>query len=75
MPDAQWFYIAGDQQVGPVSEGQVRELIRRRELTSETLVWTETMTDWARAAATALFQPAAVTGPAPLQLSKSAKRE
>ncbi len=44
-----WFYASGGQQHGPHPETQLRELIARGAVTTDTLVWTEGMADWQRA--------------------------
>jgi hypothetical protein len=50
MPERSWFYAAGGQQQGPYGETQFRDLVARGAVTAETLVWTEGMTGWQRAA-------------------------
>lgn len=41
-----WFYVNGGQRHGPVGEEGLLGLIRAGTLKSETLVWTEGMSDW-----------------------------
>jgi hypothetical protein len=49
MAERSWFYAAGGQQQGPVSEAQLRDLIARGTVTADTLVWSEGMAAWQRA--------------------------
>jgi hypothetical protein len=49
MSDRSWFYAAQGQQQGPFPEAQFRNLIARRTVTTDTLVWTEGMAGWQRA--------------------------
>ena len=42
-----WFYAKDGQQLGPVSEAQLRALSENGELTPEDLIWKEGMADWA----------------------------
>jgi hypothetical protein len=46
MAERSWFYAAGGQQQGPVSEAQLRDLIARGTVTADTLVWSEGMAAW-----------------------------
>jgi hypothetical protein len=49
MAGRSWFYASEGQQQGPYPEIQLRELIARRTITADTLVWTEGMANWQRA--------------------------
>jgi hypothetical protein len=49
MAERSWFYAAGGQQQGPVSEAQLRGLIARGAVTPDTLVWSEGMAGWQKA--------------------------
>jgi hypothetical protein len=49
MAERSWFYAAGGQQQGPVSEAQLRDLIARGAVTPDTLVWSEGMAGWQKA--------------------------
>ncbi len=42
----EWYYLKGDQQVGPVSREGMDEARRRGELTDATYVWREGMDQW-----------------------------
>jgi hypothetical protein len=50
MAARSWFYASDGQQQGPYPEIQLRELIARGTITADTLVWTEGMANWQRAA-------------------------
>ncbi|MDP1865760.1 MAG: DUF4339 domain-containing protein [Bradyrhizobium sp.] len=50
MAARSWFYASEGQQQGPYPEIQLRELIARGTITADTLVWTEGMANWQRAA-------------------------
>jgi hypothetical protein len=50
MSGRSWFYASEGQQQGPYPEIQLREFIVRGAVTADTLVWTEGMANWQRAA-------------------------
>jgi hypothetical protein len=50
MPNRSWFYASNGQQQGPYPDDQLRELIARGTVTADTLVWTDGMAGWQRAA-------------------------
>ena len=43
----QWYYVKNGQKEGPLSNADIPQFVRRGEITDDTLVWNETMTDWA----------------------------
>ena len=43
---AVWYYELSGNSVGPVSAGDIRRLIRARQILGSTLLWTEGLTDW-----------------------------
>ena len=47
---ASWFYAAEGKQQGPYQDGQFRDLIARGVVRPDTLVWTEGMAGWQKAA-------------------------
>jgi hypothetical protein len=49
MSNRSWFYAANGQQQGPYPEAQLRDLITRGMVGTDTLVWTEGMSGWLRA--------------------------
>jgi hypothetical protein len=42
----QWFYELAGKAQGPTAEGELRDMLRGKEIAPETLVWTEGMTEW-----------------------------
>ena len=49
-----WYYAFENQQVGPVDEKAIRELIESKTIIASTLVWTKGMTTWQPLSTTAL---------------------
>jgi len=47
----QWFYGSGSQRVGPLDVSVIEQLVAAGQIRHDTLVWTEGMADWTRAAA------------------------
>src|SRR4030095_9728141 len=45
-----WFYAANGQQEGPLGDAQLRDLITNGTVRVDTLVWTEGMAGWQKAA-------------------------
>ncbi len=43
---SEWFYAQGDQRLGPVGADAIAAMFDRGELSAETLVWTEGMSEW-----------------------------
>ena len=41
-----WYYAQGGQQVGPIEEGELDELVRQGAVRGDTLVWREGMASW-----------------------------
>ncbi len=41
-----WYSLDGKKQLGPISEDVFKALVQADEITAETLVWEEGMTDW-----------------------------
>lgn len=50
MSNRSWFFAANGQQQGPYPEAQFRELIARGTVNAQTLVWSEGMAGWQKAA-------------------------
>ena len=53
-----WFYAANGQQQGPFGDAQIRDLIGNGTVRPDTLVWTEGMAGWQRAAEVPGLMPA-----------------
>src|SRR4051794_22536729 len=49
MSNRSWYYAAQGQQQGPVSEDELRDLIGRGSVTTETLLWSDGMAGWEKA--------------------------
>jgi hypothetical protein len=64
MAERSWFYAAGGQQQGPVSEAQLRDLMGRGTVSAETLVWSEGMAAWQKAGEVPGLLSGAATPPA-----------
>ncbi|WP_245326576.1 DUF4339 domain-containing protein, partial [Bradyrhizobium sacchari] len=47
---ASWFYASEGKQQGPFPEGQFRDLIAQGVVRPDTLVWSEGMAGWQKAA-------------------------
>ncbi len=45
----QWYYATGDEQHGPVSAAEMRQLAADGELGPDDLIWTDGMDDWVAA--------------------------
>lgn len=43
---AQWYYLTGSEQSGPVTLDQVRVLVQSGQIDRSTLVWTQSMANW-----------------------------
>lgn len=41
-----WYYTVGNQQVGPVEEGEIKKLIAAGTITHATMVWSNGMSTW-----------------------------
>jgi GYF domain 2 len=50
MADRSWFFASQGQQQGPYPEAQLREFIAKGMIGADTLVWTEGMANWQKAA-------------------------
>ena len=50
MSERSWFFASQGQQQGPYADAQMRALVVRGMVTAETLVWTEGMSGWQKAA-------------------------
>lgn len=59
----QWFYAANGQQQGPYAETQFRDLIANGTVRADTLVWSEGMAGWQKAAEIPGLAPSAAARP------------
>src|SRR5215471_10817168 len=46
MSEKQWYYLQGDQSVGPVSEEQLLTLVHSNTLTKTALIWSQGLEEW-----------------------------
>lgn len=60
--EANWYYLQGDETIGPLPAAELRRLFRAGKLGSETLVWRAGMKDWVPASSLGV---AAAATPAP----------
>ncbi len=49
MSDTSWYYARGEEQVGPVDESQLKQLVDDGSLYPDDLVWRDGMADWVEA--------------------------
>ena len=63
-----WYYATGGQQIGPITDADLEQLVHAGTVTSETLVWHEGLTDWQPYGSTHAGAPAAATTGAALDL-------
>ena len=61
---ASWFYAAEGKQQGPFPDGQFRDLVAQGVVRPDTLVWTEGMAGWQKAAEI----PGLIGGPPPMPM-------
>ncbi len=48
-PPVLWYAAINNQQAGPFTQQQLQDLVQQRQITADTLVWRQGMTDWTRA--------------------------
>lgn len=60
----EWYYLKGDQQIGPIAREAMREAAMRGEVTGETYVWSEGMDQWSLAREVPGLLPAGGATPA-----------
>jgi GYF domain 2 len=49
MPEVQWYYARNDQQFGPISAAELKQLADSGQLSPDDLLWREGMDSWATA--------------------------
>lgn len=49
LGDGSWYIVVNGKEQGPVPEEEVVQRLRRREISSQTYLWSEGMKDWMRA--------------------------
>ncbi|WP_311044277.1 MULTISPECIES: RDD family protein [unclassified Rhizobium] len=58
-----WYYAVGQEHMGPISEGELRDLIKQGQATWETLLWRDGMSAWQPVSELPEFSAAFVTPP------------
>jgi len=46
QPSTEWYYVANGSRQGPVPASAIRELLKRKELKTDTQVWRKGMPEW-----------------------------
>jgi hypothetical protein len=67
MAERSWFFASNGQQQGPYGEAQFRDFVAQGSITPDTLVWSEGMSGWQKAADV----PGLVTGARPPAMPQS----
>src|SRR5690349_20840663 len=67
MPENQWWYAHGGEQLGPVSPADLRQLAASGSLAPTDLVWREGMAQWAPASRVKGLFPDTVASPEPAE--------
>lgn len=62
MSEKMWFFERNGQQHGPVPERQLQQMLASNELPSNSLVWSEHLTDWTQADSIESFGLVTTTG-------------
>jgi hypothetical protein len=76
MPEIQWYYARNDQQFGPVSAAELKQLADEGRLAPDDLLWREGMDQWATAInLRGLFTNDATGGPQPTIIPPGAPPE
>jgi len=68
---ATWFYMNGQERIGPVSQDQLCDLFRKGVLGLQTLVWSDRFENWTPASSIAALRSLSPTTPNSLQLGMS----
>jgi len=67
----QWFYLKGDETIGPVSKDELRSLLFAQTISGSTFVFRPGMTDWQKASMILELQPEGVHQAPPLNRSEN----
>src|SRR5262245_51177270 len=67
--DGGWHIVVEGEQVGPISEADVRARLERGEIRSDTYIWKEGFADWLKLSAVPEFADAAPAESAPVAVS------
>ena len=66
MNESLWYYVKGNKKLGPISESKMQEMFDKGDLVSETLIWSNTLTEWTPASNVQTFHIKSVPIPPPL---------
>lgn len=65
MNNALWYYAYNNQSIGPVNKNEIQALINSGDLTSDTLVWNESLRHWLKISEIDCFEKKVVSPPIP----------
>ena len=68
MTEKYWYYIKDNKQEGPFSESKMQEMFDTGHVGSETLIWSESMTEWTPVSKVESFQVKSILSPPPLPM-------
>ncbi len=72
----EWYYLGGDQQIGPVESQELRRLAEAGQITPETYIWKTGLQDWVPAGqVTGLFGGQSNQPPRPPQASPASRQQ
>src|SRR5207249_2517994 len=54
QPSTEWYYVANGSRQGPVPASAIKELLKRKELKTDTQVWRKGMPEWKSACVKAI---------------------
>mgnify|MGYP001459838925 CR=1 FL=1 len=66
MAEKNWYYVKNNKQEGPIPESKMQEMFEAGLLSPETLVWSESMTEWTPASKEESFRVKTIPSPPPL---------
>ncbi len=74
MSEKDWYYVKDDKQEGPIPESKMQEMFDAGHLEPDTLVWSDSLTEWTAASQTTSFRvngsspsPPPAPSPTPIQ--------
>lgn len=66
-----WWYASGGKRIGPVSSGEIKQLILDFKINKDTLVWSESLKEWKKLSAVQALAEVATLQPPELPLPHS----
>ena len=67
MTERCWYYGKGNKPVGPIPESKLREMFRTGNLSIQTFVWSQPMTNWVSASTIETFRLSTTHSPSPVK--------